>query len=113
MTPAEQLRAAKALIDTPERWTKKVFARNAAGFGVDVDNPDAVCFCSLGAIAKVVDHDPREVWIGCGIELPRNYLEQAAGGFRFVTDINDDHDTTHADIMKLFDDAIALAEAAQ
>lgn len=98
---ADDLRAAKALIDTPEKWVK----------GVDFTRTRR---CAMAAIIDA--------------------LGQPMGGYRFsecdralckaltirkrrgsyphpVVAFNDDLDTSHADILALFDRAIAAAEA--
>lgn len=107
MTPAEQLRAAKALIDTPEKWTKGEYATGPHGTYASQYSDNAVCYCAMGAIerADYLDGD----W-GAHFFLRKTAIERGAMG---VIDFNDAPTTTHADIMKLFDDAIALAEAAQ
>lgn len=38
-----------ALLDSPERWTQDVGARNAAGEKCDPLSPDAVSWCLIGA----------------------------------------------------------------
>lgn len=63
---AADLRAAKALIDTPEKWTQRVYARDSMGFTCESENSAAVCFCSLGALFRVIPetaHDRFKVQI--------------------------------------------------
>lgn len=95
MTPAEQLRAAKALIDTPERWTQCGRFREFRGA--------TECFCAWGALDRATSRHGEAL----------GWLELAIPTDATLPAFNDDPRTTHADIMKLFDDAIALAEAAQ
>jgi len=45
---AEQLR------EHPERWTQRVFARNAQGGEVEHDSEEAVCWCLHGFIRQVL-----------------------------------------------------------
>jgi hypothetical protein len=92
-TVRQNLIAAKALIDTPEKWVKGALKTGD-------------CLCAMGAVHAV---------------LPKNYhglisdtaqfraLQSALpDGFRWsVPSFNDDPSTTHADIMALFDRAIA------
>jgi hypothetical protein len=40
------------ILSEPSRWTKVAFARNAEGIEVDVESPDAACYCFIGAIQK-------------------------------------------------------------
>jgi hypothetical protein len=103
MALADDLRAAKALIDTPEKWAKGTYQSQSG------------CLCVLGACRKVVfngaldgDHpgyvgDANPLAFALGDALPRGRFS--------VSDYNDDPATTHADIMALFDRAIAAAEA--
>lgn len=99
MSAADQLRAAKALIDTPEKWTRGEYARDMFGSGVDCLSGEAVCFCTLGALGAVgaANCDP----------IIRKALEPVFAGS--VSMFNDSRTTTHADIMALFDRAIAAA----
>jgi len=97
----EALKAARALIDTPEKWTKEACVRDAAGYSVHNKDDDAVCFCIVGALHRgsapaYVDNLLRH-------ELPPEHV-----GSLYV--FNDDPATTHADVMALFDRAIARAE---
>lgn len=106
MMPAEQLRAAKALIDTPECWTKHANSRDMVGIPVDPLSASAECWCAHGALFvqfPVLGPEYR----ACVAALETALKGEPLAGF------NDAPSTTHADIMKLFDDAIALAEAAQ
>ncbi len=99
----ETLQAAKELISTPEKWTKGQFAKNTNGGGVIAFSPDATCWSSLGSLkrANVV------LWESAAV-----YLTQCLpAGFSDVELYNDDPNTTHADIMALFDHAIAKLEA--
>lgn len=55
MNKVDFIKAARALITTPENWTTGVFARNAALDEVDPTDETATCFCALGALAKVAN----------------------------------------------------------
>lgn len=91
MSLVDDLKAAKALIDAPEKWRQD----GSFGFGTG-------CFCVLGAVATAAQEDD-----ACG--AARDYLEREVPGMRSVVVYNDDPSTTHADIMALFDRAIANA----
>jgi hypothetical protein len=102
MTLVDDLKAAKALIDTPEKWAKG-------------DYEFSGCYCALGAAAKAIGFDPNDNWLNDsrarGIERA---LEAALPkGMAFVPDFNDSASTTHADIMALFQRAIEAAEQAE
>ena len=42
----------KELLKTPEQWTKKAFARDANNSTVLNIDPEATCFCAMGAMGK-------------------------------------------------------------
>lgn len=94
MTPAEHLRAARALIDTPERWAQHAY---------NVQNPDGTrCYCMLGALDQVkLDHNETCAFL------------YAAIGMISIALWNDAPNRTHNEVMAAFDRAIALAEAGQ
>lgn len=99
-TVKENLIAAKALIDTPEKW------------GKDEYEPGPGCYCLAGAIfaAKGEGFNP---WKennspeAKAIENGLNELYDGLSPWRSYVDFNDDPSTTHANIMALFDRAIA------
>lgn len=96
MTLRDDLIAAKALIDTPSRWFKGNYV-SVAG-----------CMCALGACRQQMYGSP---FGGMGDTNPlAQALANALPSGRWsVSDYNDDPETTHADIMALFDRAIAAA----
>lgn len=95
MSAADNLRAAQALIDTPDKWTQGYYARDKDGAPVEATSRDAVCFCMLGACTRAKADD--------------QYIYGATKAL--VTLFNDDPKTTHRKVMNLFKKAIALAEA--
>lgn len=99
MTLHDDLVAAKALIDAPEKW----------GQGEYETSPG--CYCALGAVAKAtgVDPAPWNVEVGVLYDALKAALPPKAARLS-VVDFNDAPETTHADIMALFDRAIAAAE---
>jgi hypothetical protein len=44
------------IIDTPGMWTRGAKAITAVGVSVKPHCPEAVSFCSIGALEKVSDH---------------------------------------------------------
>lgn len=52
MTLADDLRAAKKVIDTPEKWTKEAMARDSDGRIVFANSPDACRWCAAGAVER-------------------------------------------------------------
>lgn len=105
-SPADQLRAAKALIDAPERWTQGDFSNEYNGIR---------CFCALGALGEededVLEHPEAVAFLRHA--LPQDWLRTSKYGAMDngspIAEFNDSCRTTHADIMALFDRAIALA----
>lgn len=104
MNAAEILTKAKALIDTPDKWTKGEFARDKNGSRVDANSNYAVCFCSIGAIRKVAP---------CrGSEYERGYisaLQALATACGKEPAVYNDF-ATHEDVMEKFDRAIEWAK---
>lgn len=102
---ATDLSAAKALIDTPEKWTQGTVARDANGEMVEHAR-DAVCLCAFGAcrvaIGPYADVSPL-------MEALRRAIPTENAAPTTVS-FNDHPDTTHDDVMALFDRAIAVAE---
>jgi hypothetical protein len=49
--------AVMAKIDTPEKWTQSVNARNSEGKPVPPYSPNATCFCMQGAALAVLPED--------------------------------------------------------
>lgn len=100
----EILKAAKALIADEENWTQTVYARDENGESVSATDPRAVCFCSRGAIDKITAGNG--AWEGAyDILLGLVTEDDDCIG---VADFNDTH--THAEVLALFDRAIARAE---
>lgn len=106
MNIMEALKATKAVIDTPEKWTQVAFARNASGEAVSAFDSSAVCYCLRGALTKATAGmgDNREaraaiVWAIKGL----NYH------YSIIYVFNDHPDTTHAMVMAVLDKAIETA----
>lgn len=97
------LRAARALIAEPDRWSQGASARafdERTGRLIETKpkNKDAVQWCGLGALVKAgAGKTPR--WAARAMGL-KNSVELEA--------YNDSHD--HADVLALFDRAIAKLE---
>lgn len=94
-TVKENLIAAKALIDTPEKWGKEEYLDKLSG-----------CMCAYGAIGVTLNTTS---WLTAEDSAEASALEDALDECwgRNVAAFNDAPDTTHADIMALFDRAIA------
>lgn len=95
MTVKENLIAARALIDTPEKWHKGSMQYNG-------------CFCAMGAIGEALRETGYREWIRQSKEF-KMVDRLVPDPFRDLPLYNDYSGTTHADIMALFDRAIAAA----
>lgn len=108
VTPAAavQLRAARERIATPERWVQGVFAAvDGKRYGAPSINDPRACLCVDGAVLSVRNNQPAN---GAGLCLS---LAARARGFETASKLNDAPETTHADVLALLDEAIALAES--
>lgn len=106
----EYLTKAKAMIDTPEKWTTGTIARDANGVEIPHYEAGATCFCSLGALASVreglltaKEYSTENIWNVHSSAT--NSLRSVIG--RSISTFNDN--STHEQVMKAFDDAIARA----
>lgn len=123
MKTSEILTKARALIDTPEKWTQGAYARliNSDLQSVDGQFPEvdwsnemAACFCSLGAIFRTVTDCPdldthaTPAIMALGAQTEDPFGKQAAGSRQAVAAFNDSH--THQEVMAMFDRAIAEQE---
>lgn len=104
MTPLETLKAARDLISDPARWTQGRLARTKYQNACEPQSKYAECFCAWGAVAKVSG----------GIENPEvdKVLQDICSKYAgmYVAAFNDTH--THAEVLALFDAAIAELEGA-
>lgn len=94
MTTAEVLRAARALIDTPEKW----------GQGFNSRRPGTCCALeALEAVAQTTGTDHHAADDALRIAVPLSGV--------YTTTWNDARSTTHADVLAAFDRAIAAESA--
>lgn len=108
METLEFLRAWRAQIDTPEKWTKGVPARKANGEACLSTHPEAVQWCLVGSLIAV------RTWKGHSLhgedEDARSLVSQCLGATTCDLAIwQDDSKRTHAEVMGAFDRAIELA----
>lgn len=102
MTTKEALIAMRELLSDPKRWTKGALGRDSHGEKISAKSDMTVCWCLGGAalkIGKVADYD-----------LAMNALRKLCpdqGHLCGVVLFNDDPSTTHADILRVLDAAIA------
>ena len=101
----ELLIAARAKIEKPENWTTGWYAKTATGRQCNTDDPEAICFCSMGAIDAAAGIDvylAQRAYYELQLVLERIIYP----GFG-IAEFNDTH--THAQVLDMFDKAIANA----
>lgn len=106
----ETLTAARALIDTPDKWTQGVFARDADGKKIGYDSEKACRFCSSGALWRSVELD--DFWNQAdsaseNVGFLRSKFKKTNPDYSTLAEFNDRH--THKEVMELWDKTI-LAE---
>lgn len=102
MASADILRAARARIEDPKNWMRNWYALLPSGRPTRGNDPDACCWCSLGALqaSGSCDTSPEAALLDeCAIEM-------------FGEDIIDVNDGLgHGAVMEVFRVAIETAEA--
>ena len=106
MIAKEILIAARAKIDTPSKLAKGWFATDVNGVRVSSSSPNAVCFCSLGAVYSCDEAPEGSLYHTPETMKAVSLLEAALGSWK-IPYFNDN--STHAEVLELFDKAIALA----
>jgi hypothetical protein len=102
----QTLIAAKQLLSDPKHWIKGDLAKNESGAVVDPMASDAICWCMNGAMIKVTESNNLARIIQ---EMDaQDYLYKAIP-VPYVSSYNDADETTHQDIMNVFDKAIELS----
>lgn len=99
MNDKEVLIEVRKLISKPENWTKHVAARDLDFEKVPSSSPRACRWCIIGAVYKVVNND-----LLARIRIT-DILGRVLGGH--VDAWNDADETTHQDVLDLFDKTIA------
>ena len=102
------LMCAKKLISKEEHWTKHASFRTESGHTVIRRLEDIVSYCMSGAIQRA--H---------GWNTPSYDQNAACETYRFIENImilpiatfNDNHNTTHTDVLRKFDELIGLSLA--
>jgi hypothetical protein len=109
-TPSlEILKGARELLSDPTRWAKGYYAYTADGQQTSPVTPEAACFCVWGALDKVTG-----TFFGPDAFAAGMYLgNQLPEGWPSLANFNDAEETTHADLLALFDKAIESAALSQ
>lgn len=118
MTTLEILQKARELILDPSRWIKGSYAGWRASDGTlyrelkpsaDVAN----CWCSVGSCVKIYgnrDGRPAPLLKNALEALNNAASEVSYGEYAFAYMFNDAEETTHSQVLKMFDRAIELAK---
>jgi hypothetical protein len=101
-SPLESLKAARALLTDPAKWTRGAFARNEDGCSVPPGSDNAVAWCAEGALLRCTFYT-KEAFGFLAMSGPERFG---------IPDYNDDLET-HAELLAWFDRAILLAEKDQ
>lgn len=102
MKTSKVLLKAMDVIATPDKWTKGSFARDINQNSTSADEPDAACWCALGAIQKATKNSKASADASL-------YLVSVVE--TNVPIFNDYLSTTHDKVMEKFMTATFLALA--
>lgn len=98
-------------IATPEQWCKGALGKTVNGVGVEAIDKRAVAFCLMGAymtpeigthIRSAYNSPERDRLLAVHRAVSAHIPDH-----RFVPDFNNDPATTHADVLAVYDRAIA------
>lgn len=113
----DDLRAAREKITDPKNWFKGNWFQTNDGLETeDADVGNICCMCAIGAVACVTGLNPKYTFSAPRDENAWAALDQATreltnSRFSDIVDYNDRTETTHEEILAVFDRAIANEEA--
>lgn len=112
-TPLDILTAARNILADPTAWTKGEFAKGKSGRAVSPFGPYATCFCAIGALQRAAGRELAKA----DRKTSNSYVDaravlEAETPRQIVTMFNDSPQTSHEDIIGVFNLAIATAQAA-
>ena len=99
------LREVRAQIEDENRWTKGALARDSDGRPRDPTGESATCWCLAGAVIVAVDR----AYVDDIIRLLDRCVPNGPWGLAAehpYVRYNDHDDVTHADVLRLLDQAI-------
>jgi len=98
----EILIGARKILSDPSRWTRQFQARDSAGACIAWNQPEAVCFCLMGAINRAgMTISPSESAPAYeAMDVLDTVIDTSIPLF------NDRPSTTHEDVLKALDKAI-------
>lgn len=100
MSPSDALRAARALLADPVRWTQGLYARDADDRNVMISDERATKWCIVGALAHVTGDDDHDAFCEAKRRLTKRVFDL---GYDCIADYNDS--VTHEEVLRLLDDA--------
>jgi hypothetical protein len=101
----EALKAARAKISNPTNWCQGAYARGRTGRKVFTFSNRATAWCLYGALDSVC---MEQHW---GSEGPADRLRTTSTRLGYGTPIEANDNGCHADVISIYDKAIADAEA--
>lgn len=113
MNTVQILKEARALIADKKNWMQHYYSADDEGLWVNPRLHVATCFCSVGAMHKVMDLPlsksiPEN--IGMLFAVDDKLRDNFDGSFEgVIVDFNDEN--SHDEVLALFDRAIARAES--
>ena len=105
------LRKMRTLLSDPEHWTKGVYARNKDGKHVYAVSEEAQSFCMVGAM-RVVTQEVDDAIVQVRRTL-NPFIPPSPSGDNDIVFFNDNPATTHDDVMKVINTAIANERKAE
>jgi hypothetical protein len=103
---AKVLTKARAILEDMG-WAQGTLAKDVNGFQVGLHNPEATCFCSIGAICKAIGKRD----INRDMSLERAVKIQLSDTMNVdIAETNDNKDTKLIHVLMAFDFAILMAE---
>lgn len=98
--PLKIITDARSLLSDPDKWTTGAAAKTEDGEHTNGFNPEAVCFCMIGALEHCSEGSDLAAY-KAGSVLRRGLGETIAG-------FNDRPTTTHASMLAKLDEVIEL-----
>lgn len=95
---------ARETLSDAAHWTKGAYARDKNGVKCDARNRLSYSYCTIGALTRVSEIDS-----GQWVEAADALCKELPPEFDRITAFNDAATTNHADVLALFDRAIAHA----
>lgn len=105
MKLSEKMQEVRDLIADPNCWTQGDHAKDAQGYQVMFDSSEAVCWCSIGAIFRVLTGDMESGDFSARV-LIRQHLNENMG--HYIAGFNDSNE--HSVVIAAWDAAIADAK---